>query len=677
MLFTKNTLDRPEGHRPNATLGYRPDVDGMRALAVVIVVLYHAGIVCRGGFVGVDVFFVISGYLITHLLLRDFKEGRFSMAQFWERRVRRIFPAMFCMVLATFVAGLLLPSPSDLAEMGRVVVAQSLMSANWYYLGLGLDYFTDPGFQPLLHMWSLAVEEQFYLLFPLLLWGGRRYFFGRPNRLWIWMLAGFVGSLGLAVVWLPKNSAAVFYGSPTRAWEILGGALLAAGPAAWFRAGRWLRELSAWAGLLAILVPVRLYSDDTLFPGLAAVPPCLGAMALIWANSAGPASTVGSAGTLTLVGRVLAWRPVVFVGAISYSLYLWHVPVFAYLHYCEPAPKVLPLLYKVIPIAVSFVLALISWRWIETPFRQKRFLADRRALFCSAAAGTLLLLAAGAGTAAFGGFPSRMPSLVIANDAVPPEPFFGTQVSADEIKVGQIPRIGRAGPGARPEVLLWGDSHAKHTVPAMDSLLLAHGIAGEVITFNGIAPIRSSYLFNRVEGSDSPTWFDATLGHIRESGIRHVVLVARWSLYLKKGNGQRVETELRQVIEQLNALGCRVWILLDTPSYRVSVPRVLMCELFPAGWGPPRGEWRRTEAAHIAENATLYDLAASNLAAQFLDPAAGLLDPSTKTYRVESEGVSLYRDKDHLSESGALRVLLPVLEETLGKALAQEPAAAD
>jgi peptidoglycan/LPS O-acetylase OafA/YrhL len=281
---------------------YRPDIDGLRALAILPVMLFHAEFGCPGGFVGVDVFFVISGFLITSLILEEIHNDAFSLAMFWERRIRRILPALFVVVFATLIAACFLYFPDDFKLVGQSVLAQALLLSNvffWRQTG----YFADGvDTLPLLHTWSLAVEEQFYVLFPLLL-----IYLGRHKRfsiartiLWV----GF-GSFALSVVGTYSRPTATFYLLPTRAWELMVGAFLAAVPGRHVTKS-WLNEMAAWSGLCLILFPIFYYTPDTRFPGLAAVPPCLGTALIIFSGGAKP----------TLISRVLALKPVAFIGLI-------------------------------------------------------------------------------------------------------------------------------------------------------------------------------------------------------------------------------------------------------------------------------------------------------------------------------------------------------------------------
>ena len=288
-------------------LEYRADIDGLRAVAILPVVFFHAGFgFAQGGFVGVDVFFVISGYLITSLIHREMLAGKFSLARFYERRVRRLFPALFAMlsVCAAVAAWLLLPQ--DLRYFGGSLFATTLFSSNIFFW-LEAGYFDVAAERKLLlHTWSLAVEEQFYLLFPIFLLLVLRYL---PRRLVAVTGAVTVASL-LASEWMLRSSdSAAFYLAPFRAWELgLGASLALIAPVA--RHDNRHAEVFAWLGLAMIAASVAVFSWQTPFPGLHALAPAVGAALVIWSGS----------GTSTHAGRILSARPLVFTGLISYSL---------------------------------------------------------------------------------------------------------------------------------------------------------------------------------------------------------------------------------------------------------------------------------------------------------------------------------------------------------------------
>ena len=368
----------PEHATPHPA--YRADIDGLRALAVLPVVFYHAGVRgFSGGFVGVDIFFVISGYLITGILVRDVALNQHSIFEFYRRRILRIFPALMALLLVVTIGAIFLSLPSEIADYARSLGATALFVSNIGFYQ-GTDYFNlGAASQPLLHTWSLAVEEQWYILWPVILAAiGPR----RP-RLMLGTAIGITLVSFLCGLWLlPIDSAATFYLLPSRAWELGIGAVLAM--IAFKPARGLLTEGLAVLGLILILASVKLYTPETAFPGLAALPPCLGAALLIHSGQSG-----------TWVSRLLSIKPLLFIGWISYSLYLWHWPVIVF---TETGLFLAPgFVTTTAMVLVSVALATLSWRYVERPFRTSARSWKTRTVLASGLAAivaTLLLAAA-------------------------------------------------------------------------------------------------------------------------------------------------------------------------------------------------------------------------------------------------------------------------------------------
>jgi peptidoglycan/LPS O-acetylase OafA/YrhL len=343
---------------------YRRDVDGLRAVAVVSVVLFHAKVKgFTGGFVGVDIFFVISGFLITRLIYEEARSGTFSILSFYERRVRRIIPALAVVIAGVTVGSLSILYASDLKLYGQSVIATMLFSSNllfWNEAG----YFTA-GSKPLLHTWSLAVEEQFYILFPFLIALATR----RARR---WLVPAII-TAGLvsfvSCVWtVARYPTAAFYLSPFRAWEFLIGSLLAVRAVPLLR-NALLREAAGAAGLAMIMWAVITYSEYIRFPGLRALPPCVGSALVIYSGDR----------DTTAVSHALGWKPIVLIGLISYSLYLWHWPILQFARYNSPVD--LGAGTTAFCIAIAFLFAWLSWQYVEQPVRRRTVLQGRRRIF--------------------------------------------------------------------------------------------------------------------------------------------------------------------------------------------------------------------------------------------------------------------------------------------------------
>lgn len=359
---------------------YRADIDGLRAIAVLAVIFFHTNVPgFSGGFVGVDIFFVISGFLITSIILKEINEENFSITRFYERRIRRIFPALFPVIAFSLVAGAYLFEADAFDEFGQSIIATTLFSSNILF-GSDSGYFAAPSLQkPLLHTWSLAVEEQFYIFFPLALVLIHGFL---KSRYLLWILIAITLSLGASIYGVYHYAGATFYLVPTRAWELLAGSILALGVLP-DPSSAWLRNLLSITGLGLIIYSVGFYTEATLFPGYNAIAPVLGAWLVIYSN-----------GEKAIVNKLLSMRPLVFIGLISYSLYLWHWPFAAFARYLMFRP--FNAYDSAGIILVSLAVSILSWKYIEQPFRGRQMLLpDRKRVF--AIAGFVMIAASGIG----------------------------------------------------------------------------------------------------------------------------------------------------------------------------------------------------------------------------------------------------------------------------------------
>jgi len=341
-------------------LKYRSDIDGLRAVAVFPVLAFHYEITrwCSGGYVGVDVFFVISGFLITRIIYDGIAADTYSVAEFYQRRIRRIFPVLFTVFAATILLAYFKRFPSETTYIGTSITFAVLFVSNIYFFATGSYFDPHLASNPVLHTWSLSVEEQFYIIFPILMLAIR----GFSHRTRLRIIAGAaVLSFVAAAIWVRMDAAAAFYLVHFRAWELLVGSLVAIGAFPVVKSER-LREIIAATGLLGILLAIVAFDKGTTFPGPTAALPCFGAAAIIYA---------GGSGT-TLVGRVLAWAPIRFGGLISYSLYLWHWPLFVFF-----ADSSFDLRKKLLLSAAAITLAVASWWFVERPFRTAKVSTSR------------------------------------------------------------------------------------------------------------------------------------------------------------------------------------------------------------------------------------------------------------------------------------------------------------
>jgi peptidoglycan/LPS O-acetylase OafA/YrhL len=378
-------------------LHYRPDIDGLRAVAVLAVLAYHFRISAfHGGFIGVDVFFVISGYLISAIIQQDIRAGKFSLTNFYERRVRRIFPALMVVLVAAGIVGYFIFLPAELINFAKSQLA-ALFSVSNFYFWKQSGYFSAPvETKPLVHTWSLAVEEQFYVFLPIFLYLANKYF-RQYLKFVVCLLAAL--SFAISAVGAVKYPDSTFYLPHTRAWELLLGVMITLGVFPPIR-NALLRNLATIIGLGLICASIFGFTAYTPFPGVNALPPTLGAALIVAGGETGD----------TFVGRLLSLKPAVFIGLISYSLYLWHWPVIVYQNMGFFLVRgVSSHTIKLACIVVSFAFAILSWKFVELPFRGNRKLFNRAQVFQIAAAAAVVVAALGLTTLAARGFPSRYP----------------------------------------------------------------------------------------------------------------------------------------------------------------------------------------------------------------------------------------------------------------------------
>lgn len=447
-------------------LGYRSEIDGLRALAVIPVILFHAGFgVFSGGYVGVDVFFVISGYLITSILLGDLEKSSFSILDFYERRARRILPALFFMMAATSVAAWILLVPIGLENFSKGIISVALFVSNilfWRSSG----YF-DPSAElnPLLHTWSLSVEEQFYIFFPPLLWLIWAYF---RRYLVPILMVGVICSLLIAQWASSHEPTANFFLLPTRAWELGIGALCALSLKNRASMESKASGPLAFTGITLILASIFLFDEGTPIPGLYGLVPTVGAAMIILFAS-----------PQNLVGRALSFRWLVSIGLVSYSAYLWHHPLFAFARLFGDVH--LPAGTGTGLIALTFILAWLSWRYIERPFRSSRGFS-RAQIFGFSAAGMTALIGIGiVGLLTSGGaFRYSAPDqkfLAQADYRISMQDFSFRKCFIDfDQDAHDLHRNGCFPKGdGRPRLVIFGDSEAAHLSFGADRIFIPAG----------------------------------------------------------------------------------------------------------------------------------------------------------------------------------------------------------
>jgi len=614
-------------------LKYRRDIDGLRAIAVLPVVIYHiAQSMLRGGYVGVDIFFVISGFLISSQVVSDAREGQFSASDFWGRRFRRIVPAYAVLLLVVSAVVLWRYFPFEAEGYGSSLIAAALSVSNIYFWGT-INYFNPAGETfPLLHSWSLAVEEQFYLLFPLIVLAILRW---APRRIEQIMVILFALSLGACVASNAFSPSFGFYWIFTRAWELLLGTLLALDLVPKIER-RWQREIASVAGIAMIAAAMLFYNPYMLFPGYLALVPCFGAALLIHAGREGD----------TFVARTLSLQPFVFVGLISYSLYLWHWPLIAF----QKADWLLvasssKLVERGTVLIASLVIATLSWWLIERPTRNRSRVSMRAlvitfgGLLATLAAFGMVLIATDGLPQRFSPNANRLASYLDYD--FDHEMRVGHCLLSDRMPITQFDRQTclPALPG-RPSFLLIGDSHAgalsAGMIPAFSNANILQ------ITASGCLPILEPQPLAPGKACDALMHFGLTELPLQRR-IDRVWLFGRYGI-------GTIENNVRSVIATamiLKRKGLKVTIIGPNPEYRVALPRLL-------AKGALRGEPNYTDAFQSPEpklaDARLRQEAARH-GLDYVSPIAWLCN--AKRCRTEAApGVPLLFDADHLTREG-------------------------
>jgi peptidoglycan/LPS O-acetylase OafA/YrhL len=642
---------------------YRPDIDGLRAVAIVPVVFYHAGITpFQGGYVGVDVFFVISGYLITSLILSEMARREFTITGFYERRIRRIFPALFVLMGFTIVIGWMILAPEDYKLLGQSVFATTFFASNiffWRHSG----YFDVPASElPLLHTWSLAVEEQFYVFFPVYLLLISRFLRHRRNQI----------TLGICILSFAMNALTVrfhphaaFFLTSHRIWELLIGALLAMqvlpkvqSPVLW--------NVTGAGGLGLIFIAVFTFSNSTPFPGFAALLPVAGTAAVIWTGASNSSA----------ITDLLSHRVFVFIGKISYSLYLWHFPLLAFAGYVSV--NGLTFGERLATIAVSVLLAVGSWTLIEQPVRRRLWVfGKQRVVFATAAATLCVMAAASLITYRAQGFPGRLnvAELRILNAATDSNPDRGECLAkhAADISDARLCKLGRMNV-EEPQFILWGDSHAEMLRGAVDLAALKHEKGGLFAGQSACAPVID---VDRVDAPNCLTLNHAILALIvSKPSITTVILAARWGLwaegtrYKRENRGGSVmisdarsavsesdnvavlSAGLDRTIATLAGIGKTVWLVGPIPEVGYIVPKTLYLtrrgESKRSGIEPSYDELKERQQRVFA----LFRDVAEKYPIEVIWPHSVLCD--SKACEIERGGVPLYRDDNHLTRSAVL-----------------------
>lgn len=659
----------------SSSIAYRPEIDGLRAIAVVPVVLFHAELAFPGGFVGVDIFFVISGYLIGSIINNDIAAHRFSFAEFWTRRIRRIFPALFTMIAGVLAIGYCVLDSGTLKDLGASTIWQSAMLANVFF-ARQVEYFaTTASYQPLLHTWSLAVEEQFYIVLPFALVLLSRC----TNRTRFMALAAvFAASVGLSWFCAGIYPSFAFYLLPCRTWELLAGVMLAIVPQP--ALSNRANSLTTSAGLALIAYALFFLEESTSFPGIEATIPVAGAAAFI-ACSDPRSQTITS---------LIASKVPIFIGQVSYSFYLWHWPLIAIgrgvLSEFGPGTRLLI-------VVVSFVIAVLQWRFIEQPCRTRWRKRHLSVIFSAALVVVVFGLIGGSLQT------SDTPGLL-------------SQRVTDEVKesirwIGNEYHHAIDGSTCRhpssllidghdiqwqngsKSILVWGDSHGMMLGDLFEDLGKKFKIPVHMAVAGGQLPLPKIGEQNTVLPTDCVS--DAIFHYIATNNITDVVLVSRWSGYHRgkraskakprtsvdaeshpeitretsKNNADLDEltNRLRTLASLLSQKKIALWVLLETPDTGengVAAKHARALALPGFNRGPVRVRTRHDYSTRQDD----FTNAIRSLVGQLnvIDHLDTCFDSDGRTINIQ-DNKAVYRDAAHLTKFGAKQLVGPAMTD--------------
>ncbi|MDD4964251.1 MAG: acyltransferase family protein [Gallionella sp.] len=662
-------MSAPPSQEHNAHPTYRPDIDGLRAVAILSVVIFHAfPIVLRGGFVGVDIFFVISGFLISSIIFGSLQRNDFSFVEFYAHRIKRIFPALIIVLVASYTFGWFALLPDEFKQLGKHIAASAGFVQN-FVLWKEAGYFDEASeLKPLMHLWSLAIEEQFYLIYPLLIWGAWRL---RFNVLTVIGVLGII-SFGLNITGVQKDVVETFFAPQTRFWELLTGALLA-----YFQFFKrvhfteWLQTVTTQqderlntllsiAGGLLILVAIFGFCKAMLFPGWWALLPVIGAFLLILAGA-----------DAWVNRKILANRLLVFIGIISYPLYLWHWSLLSFVRIIEeetPSRRM-----RVIALALSFLFAWLTYHLVEKPLRFGPKTVSKIVTLC-----TLMIVITFIGYITFqhNGFPSRLsPSIGSQNEQFQNKSTKSCQSGYPNFASFRCPGTKIS----KPTILLLGDSHSMSLHAGL--LEAINDSTDNVLTFAGwgCLPFFNVASFQKTAQDSCAEMANYSLKFAeKQDSIRTVILSARGPMYLSgKGYGSiEVDTNrflafpdkpeitdfhvvfrlaMRETIARLLAKRKQVIFVLDVPELGFSPKRCVQTRPLYLSHPIPIKPCAITRQDFEARNREYRELVFAVLkefpSVQVFDAAAQLCDD--QWCWAMKDGKMLYRDDDHLSIEGS------------------------
>ena len=655
---------------------YRPEIDGLRALSVLAVALFHIDFpFFGGGFSGVDVFFVISGYLITSMIENEIALGKFSLVDFWERRIRRILPALTVVIVFVLIFGAIFMVPNHFLDLGQSVGSQGVFLTN-YMFWRETGYFDNPAqFKPLLHTWSLSVEEQFYIVIPLVF-----FFFSKFRasiRKFI-VIAGLLISFFSSLYYVENHQNAVFYFLPFRAWELLFGSFLALNVIRVKSSNRWVSEVLGTTGILIIISCFIFYDDRTVFSGLWALPVCLGASLFIWGTSLNNRTSI-----IKLFGN----RVVTLIGKISYSFYLIHWPVLLFGTYLILRP--LKFYESIGLILISFGLSYLSWKYIEQPVRLRKILIPRSFVLSGGIVTLILFLGIGTLIHVNNGFPNRFNDEVNkyaeGNTDDNPRRIECHYKSIDEISKGNLcqTKSNKLGNSERSTFISWGDSHADAMMPVLEKISIENDLLMFHASMNGCPPVLN---VGRIDWSsqhndECVSFNESMLQAVEQKDVGHVILIARWIVYTEgrsdiesstlrepllydlgdrgsvsnESSRKILEKQLTETVEQIVNLGADVWIIEQPPEQNIISPPNQLAQY--AIRGKDVSTLGVNFDLHKQREGSVTKLI-NNVARNY--PEVHVISPDIVLCNgsgicpLARDGISIYRDDDHLTVKGSM-----------------------